>query len=226
MSHEKQKNLLASSLVSNGTNMLLVESLKSIFPEDNSNKPTADFSLNSKRDFFSEDTIKIMDKIRELELGFSSIPTVQTKGSSLNERLFDARANVKILISQVSMHISAELRERLFRQIDLLHDPEEWEDGESPINLLSFKTFLRWVYLNSPEKLPSFGLSSSGNFIASWIVNKDRLILEFLSKDNIKWFVTKYYVEEADHGAGTTKISRISDVLAPYNINDWLSVKG
>ena len=52
---------------------------------------------------------------------------------TLEDRLFDATANVKILTSQVAMHLDPEWRERLFKQLDSLHDPEEWEAEDKPI---------------------------------------------------------------------------------------------
>ncbi|MCZ6804019.1 MAG: hypothetical protein O7D86_08830 [Proteobacteria bacterium] len=179
---------------------------------------------NAVEQYFSRQTEEVMKKIRELEENTLSISEkIYEKRVTLDEQLFDAKANVKILLSQVSMHFSDTLRKKLFHQIDLLHDPDDWEDGDDPIQLQSFKTFLRWFYLYKPPQLPNFGLSNTGHFIASWLTNhnKDSLILEFLSDDRITWFVTEYYDEEADHGSGSTKLSRIADVLAPYHSDNW-----
>ena len=184
---------------------------------------TADFSSVSSSSLYSDDTANVLSKIQELESGFSNQPPISSLGAGLGEQLFDARANVKILVSQVSMHLSNELRERLFQQIDLLHDPDEWEDGDEPIHLKSFKTFLRWFYLNNPKNLPSFGLSSRGNFITSWMANNnnDRLILEFLPDDRVKWFITKQFEDGSDNVTGTTMLNRISKMLRPFKPEEW-----
>lgn len=185
-----------------------------------------DLPLELAEQLFSSDTNRVFERIRQLE---KHVPTSSHDfidgPSTVEEELFDARAEAKILYSEVSMHFGLELRERLFDQIDRLHDPDDWEDGDTPIQQKSLKTFLRWFYLNEPEKLPSFGLSDTGYFVASWLSNdnKDRLVLEFLSNDRIKWFVTKFFQNEADHSAGVTDLSRISSSLNPYEIQNWLS---
>lgn len=175
----------------------------------------------------SSQTVNVMEQIRDLEKRTSLVTqNISDREVSLDEQLFDARASVKILFSKVSMHFSKALREKLFYQIDLLHDCDDWEEGDESIQLQSFNTFLRWYYLNDPQRTPSFGLSSTGQFIASWVANENRdsLILEFLPNDRIKWFVSKYYDEELDRSSGQTMLNRVSTVLAPYCLEDWFRV--
>lgn len=204
--------------------MIPTSSTRSMSPHKDFDGSTTVFSSGLVEKYLSADTEEVMAKISELEGTLSIHENIYEKRVTLDERLFDARADVKILLSQVSMHFSMALREKLFIQIDLIHDLDDWEEGDDPIQLQSFNTFLRWFFLNEPSQLPNFGLSAGGNFIASWLVNnKDTLILEFLSSDRIKWFVTKYYDEEADHSSGSTKLSRIVDVLTPYHTDDWFT---
>jgi hypothetical protein len=186
--------------------------------------PQPSLSTNELKKYFSRETEEVMKKIRELEENSISISQkIHDKRVTLDEKLFDAKANVKILLSQVSMHFSNALREKLFHQIDLLHDPDDWEDGDTPIQLQSFKTFLRWFYLYKPPQLPNFGLSDTGHFIASWLTNhnKDSLILEYCPNDRITWFVTEYYDDEPDYGSGSTNLSRIAYVLSSYHSEKW-----
>lgn len=175
---------------------------------------------------FSAETSHLFKTIGQLESSKSPTSRDDLQGRrSVNELLFDARAAAKVAFSQVSMHFSADFRERLFDQVDRLHEADDWEEGDLPVKTLSFNTFLRWFYLNKPERLPSFGLTSAGHFIATWLCNenKDRLILEFLPRDRIKWFVTKDYDGELDYGAGITVLTRILISLAPYDPSSWLS---
>src|ERR1700730_14825270 len=46
--------------------------------------------------------------------------------NTLQERLFDALAGAKVLTAQVAMHLDRQWRDKLFRQLDSLHDPDEW----------------------------------------------------------------------------------------------------
>lgn len=191
---------------------------------DSDSPPTG--SVGGQEDkLFSHETSNLFKTIAQLDRRKSptSLNDFQGRGG-VDEMLFDARAAAKVAFSQVSMHFSADFRERLFDQVDRLHDADDWEDGDFPVERLSFNTFLRWFYLNKPERLPSFGLSSAGHFIATWLCNenKDRLTLEFLPSDRIKWFVTKDYGGELDHGAGITVLTRILTSLAPYDPDSWM----
>ncbi len=182
----------------------------------------------AQESLFSVDTIKVMDQIRALDIDNSASHIsrfFRAKPPKLEEKLFDAKAQVKILFSQVSMHFSKDLRTKLFDQLDLLHEIEGWEEGDDAVKTESFSTFLRWLYLYRPDNFPSLGLSFSGHLIASWLANdnKDILTLEFLHRDTIKWYVTKYFDKEPEQGNGTASLRRIGNTLSPYHTEDWFS---
>ncbi len=223
MSDEKSKTIMTLPTMHYGGDM--ISPVGSAY-EGPTNLKT-ELSARVVGSYFSDQTTEVMEKILDLEKKntLSASETVYKKRITVVERLFDARADVKILFSRVSMHFSGALREKLFHQIDILHDLDDWEEGDDPIQLQSFNTFLRWYYLNKPSKLPNFGLSGSGHFIASWLANdnRNRLIFEFLSNDRIKWFVTKCYGDETDHGSGLTKLTRIADMLEPYRADEWFT---
>lgn len=186
--------------------------------------------LSGAASLSSQQTNEIMRKIEALKNQPSQVALTATHAPSsrentLEERLFDARANVKILTSAVAMYLEREWREKLFYQIDLLHDPEEWEAEDEPINQSSFKTFLRTYLQIIPKRRPGLGLSYMGNLIAAWTTGRDRLTIEFLPDDNVRWVVTKYFNDEPERGAGQSKISRLLQNLAPYNPECWFSQK-
>src|SRR5271167_4758526 len=96
---------------------------------------------------FSDQTKEITRRVQALQnhpaLG-SPLERVSVSGEkATQEDLFDALAGVKILTSQVAMHLDGEWRTKLFRQLDSLHDPAEWEEGDQPIQQASFATFLK-----------------------------------------------------------------------------------
>src|SRR5688572_7984807 len=62
------------------------------------------------------------------------------EAQSDTERVFQALAGAKILTSQVAMHLSKDWRDRLFGQLDSLHDTSEWERGDSPVAHGSYAT--------------------------------------------------------------------------------------
>src|SRR5690349_18683578 len=64
---------------------------------------------------------------------------------NLEANLFSNRAELKVLTSQVSMHLAEKQRIDLFRQIDELLDKENWTEDDRTINSKSYKTFLRFM---------------------------------------------------------------------------------
>jgi len=143
----------------------------------------------------------------------------------LQERLFDALANVKILTSQVAMHLERAWKDKLFRQLDSLHDPEEWEAGDLPIEQSSFATFLKAMLKINPERRPGLGLSSAGNLIAAWTTDQDRLTIEFFSNDRIRFVLSRRVPDDDDteRFAGDTSVARLAEGLAGYHPERWFS---
>lgn len=172
-------------------------------------------------DFYNQNS-SIMARIEALK----NVPTY-TWGQNLLERktselgvkeaLFDACANVKIITSQISMHLQKGWREKLFYQIDLIHDSEGWDDDDNIINLESFKVFLSWITQIEFMRGPGIGLSPEGFLIAAWTNEKNRLTLEFFPDKKVHWISTISVDDELERSAGLTTISRLNTVLSPYN---------
>lgn len=150
-------------------------------------------------------------------------PAAQAIDVSLDARLFDALASAKILTAQVAMHLDRAWRDKLFRQIDALLDPEEWETDDEPLQQSSFSTFLKAILSIRPVRRPGLGLSPSGHLIAAWTTGRDRLTIEFLPDDHVRWVLTLYYDDEPDRFAGQTPVARLMEGLRPHNPERWFS---
>ncbi len=176
----------------------------------------------------SEGTNRIAHSIATLQ-NPPSPGTIKLKSSlapdeqPLEKSFFDALAEAKILASQVAMHLTAEWRKRLFEQLDSLHDPAEWEAGSAPITQSSFSTFLKAILALKPSRRPALGLSHSGNLIASWTVGGDRLTIEFLPDDRVRWVLARLRDGERERFAGHTSVARLFEGLAPYQPQYWFS---
>lgn len=151
-----------------------------------------------------------------------SLPSLSNE-KSIEERLFAATSSVKILTSQVAMHLEREWREKLFRQIDSLHDVDEWEPDDLPVQQSSFATFLKAVCQIQPQRRPGLGLSSSGHLIATWATGKDHLTIEFLPKDRVRWVLTRNYEDGPERVAAEASVSRLYDGLKSYHPEHWFS---
>lgn len=157
----------------------------------------------------------------------ASLTGTPVEGQPLEARVFEALAAAKILTSHVAMHLEQEFRNKLFRQLDSLHDTDEWEDGDEPINRPSFQTFLKAILTIKPERGPGLGLSHTGNVIAAWTTGRDRLTIEFLPNDRVSWVLARYNdTDEPARFAGQTSVSELVEGLAPHRPEHWFSYEG
>jgi hypothetical protein len=147
----------------------------------------------------------------------------RSDGKSLHERLFDALADVKILTSQVAMHLEREWRDRLFRLLDSLHNTEEWEAGDEPIRKSSYVTFLKAILNIKPDRRPGLGLTPEGYLIATWTTGEDRLTIVFLPYDRVRWVLSRHYDDDAERFAGDTGVARLADGLMAHHPEHWFS---
>lgn len=171
----------------------------------------------------SEGTQVVEKRIEELRIPPSPASLwTPTSGRPLEERLFDATASVKILTSQIAMHLEREWRDKLFKQLDSLHDLQEWDEDDEPIRQASFATFLKAIVQIKPKRRPGLGLSHTGNLIAAW-TEADRLTIEFLANDRVRWVVGRRRDDEPEHIAGQTRVDRLAEALAPYNPAIWFA---
>src|SRR5207248_710206 len=146
---------------------------------------------------------------------------IRQREPSVTERLYDALASAKVMTSQISMHLSAEWRRTLFAKLDELLDASDWHEDASILNAASFETFLRFVTFLNPTRRPVLGLSDEGNFLAAWIDGPNRLTLEFLPKDLIRWVLVRHLDDEQESAAAQVPLLRLSKTLEAYQPERW-----
>jgi len=146
-----------------------------------------------------------------------------TQDQSLEAKLYAALADAKVLTSQVAMHLDREWRNKLFRQLDSLHDMEEWDKETNPLQRASFATFLRTLHSIGMQRRPGLGLSYAGNLIGAWTIGANRLTLEFMPNDQVRWILTRDRDGALDRAAGETNVARLSNVLSPYDPGVWFN---
>jgi len=146
-------------------------------------------------------------------------PSVITRSTEAS--LFDATAAAKIMISQVAMHLDNVWRNKLYYQIDSLHEFDEWDPDDKPLQQHSFYTFLRALLQVRPTRFPGLGLSHDGYILAAWISGENRLAAEFLENDRVQWVLTRQLNGEIERSSSTTTLSRWLQCLEPYNPAEW-----
>lgn len=145
----------------------------------------------------------------------ASVPTSQfATPISLAERVFHALAEAKIWTSRVAMRLDLAARDRCFRQLDLLHDCDEWFGDDQPLLLVSYKSFVRFMISEGGQSRPSLALNPDGHLLAVWEASGNRLTIEFKENDRLQWVVS---CADGDRTAGITSLASIMSRLTPYN---------
>jgi hypothetical protein len=145
--------------------------------------------------------------------------------TTFSENAFQALADAKVWTGKIAMHLDREARDRYFKQLDQLHDCEEWVDGDLPLQLDSYKGFIRFMFLARGAAKPSLALSSKGRLLAVWRADTDRLTVEFLSGDSVDWVVSHKVGDQIERAAGSTTITRLLANLAPYRVKEWFGIE-
>lgn len=144
-----------------------------------------------------------------------------THERTVSEILFDATASAKILTAQVAMHLDREWRQKLFAQLDSLHDPDEWQEGDQPVQQASFATFLKAMFALKPKRRPGLGLSFGGHLIAAWTSGRNRLTIEFQPNDRVRWVISRYPSNELEQDAGRVHVADLAGRLQPHHPEEW-----
>jgi hypothetical protein len=146
----------------------------------------------------------------------STAQNVQAKSETINGKLAEKGASLKRIAASVGMYLDPDWRRRLFAKLDSLLDPAEWDGDFALPSEPSFSTFLRMIIYLHPTKRPGIGLSSKGHFLSSWTNDQDRIVVECLANDDVRWVLSHHLNGHLESGAGRTKIYRLPDVVHPY----------
>jgi len=149
--------------------------------------------------------------------------SVVPHAKSLEERLFEALAAVKVLTSKIAMHLDREWRDRLFAHLDRMHSPGEWQEDDELLSSASFETFLKAWFLLRPQRNPGFGISVRGYLFASWVNENRQLTLEFFPDGRVSWVLSIPGEPVRERASGQTAVVKLMSRLAPYEPELWFA---
>jgi len=139
----------------------------------------------------------------------------------IERALRDSKSSFKVLVSRVSMHLGFEWLQKLFAQIDSLLDIEEWDEKDPIPALETARTFIRLLLILKVKRKPGIGISNAGNLIAAWTTGQNRLTVECLPSDRVRWIVARMNEGEIERAVGEGRIDRLRDLLQPYEPSVW-----
>lgn len=198
--------------------MLLINQKKFAKPD-----LTGRFSVSNEAELIRNHLRKIIESDRIIEATKHQVHNPIKTDTSMETRLYDAKAICKIKTAELAMYLSDDMRTRFFSQLDNLLDPDNWEEDDDPITIESFTTLLRMILFLHPSRRPGLGATQNGNIIAAWTNEKDRLTVECFPNDKIRWVLSRYIDDARESAAGDTQLIRLPEVLSPYNPERWFS---
>jgi hypothetical protein len=136
--------------------------------------------------------------------------------------LFERLTELTIESSRIAMHLDRDWRDGLFKQLSLTMLPDEWDEDDQLPLVRSFQTFLRATVFWRFVERPGTAISAEGNFIASWTKEGERVTLEWLPDDQVRWVVSRPLGELRESAAGRTDVRRLKSVLSPYEVAGWI----
>ena len=148
-----------------------------------------------------------------------------SQDGEIERRLFDSLSEIKIFLSQVSMHLDNAMRNKIFDQLDKICNVEEWDIADDPIEISSFRTFIRMIFLINPTRYPGLALANKGNLLAYWVNEDSRLSIECLERDSVKIVLSKRLDNDIDRAAIITTIGNVMNRLSPYSPSCWFDSK-
>ncbi|MDR7153280.1 hypothetical protein J2W40_000074 [Sphingobium xenophagum] len=190
--------------------------------------PSSRFSKENRLSSFLKTSSAVMDPAwKPVVSGSSAGPAmrvgpVTAEKEPVAAKLFSATASAKIWTSKVAMHLDRAVRDRIFRQLDILHDADEWIDDGYPVLLESYKTFIRALVHHHIHTRPSLSLMPSGHILAMWKDGQDKLSVEFMPYDKTRWMV-QVKLDDVERAAGLSSLERLREVLQPYGADRWFN---
>jgi hypothetical protein len=169
------------------------------------------------------DAIRIEKRLRDMRTlltsaasALSDVRDIEPADSEAGEQLRQKLAALKRLTAAVAMHLDRNWRNKLFGTLDRLLDPEDWDSEFRLPSEQSFSTFLRMIIYLHPTRRPGLGLSPGGHFLAAWTKGGDRIVVECLSNDEVRWVLSRTLDGQRESGAGKVLLHRIPEVTAAY----------
>jgi hypothetical protein len=164
-----------------------------------------------------DDRLKSMRMLLSGAVGnLATVKDIDDKPSDIRTQLLSKLVSLKRITATVAMHLDPSWRIALFNTLERLLDPDDWDLEFKLPSEQSFSTFLRTMIYLHPSRRPGLGLSLTGHFLAAWSRDRDRIVIECIGNDEVRWVLSRTIDGERESGAGTVLLHRVPEVTAPY----------
>jgi hypothetical protein len=162
---------------------------------------------------------KLIDDLiqsRRVSGGVISKSAAAPASASLEGRLSERLLSFKKMISPISRYLDHGWRMELLETLDRLFEFDDWDAEFALPEPHSFATFLRLVIHLHPTKRPGLGMSARGHILASWSRGRDRIVIECLANDELRWVLSQSIEGCRESAAGKNRIQRLTDLIEGY----------
>ncbi len=154
--------------------------------------------------------------------GYLSAPNCSELELTLEETLYSNKAELKILLSRVAMHLTKSKKEDIFKQIDELLNIDYFdEEDDSLVNKTSFASFVKFLCLNPNMKRVALTVSNPGNISGTWVLENGRMHIEFLPDGKYRTSVMRRDGQETESLVHQGSIRSMIRFLADINLTKW-----
>jgi hypothetical protein len=126
--------------------------------------------------------------------------------ASFEEKLFDVRVKLKVLVAQYAMHVSEPDRDRIFKQLDDIINIEDWHVEDVFPKHEAFQELLKWSIYSHDYDWTSLGVSDQGDILVSWITDSALLTANLAGKGVVRWTARIKSQTGLEHAAGSCSL--------------------
>jgi hypothetical protein len=121
---------------------------------------------------------------------------------SIDATIFNSLVELKVGVAQYAMHLSPEIRAKIFSDLDEIINVEDWYEEDALPRFSSFRDFLKWTIYSKRFNWTSIGISDEGNILVAWKSTKALLTARYDGEGRVWWTATIYSDEENNFAAG------------------------
>lgn len=125
---------------------------------------------------------------------------------SFQQRVFDARVEMKVAVSNYAMHLAPETRAKLFHDLDEVINIDDWYEEDALPNTVSFRDFLKWTIYSKRYNWLSIGFSDEGNILSAWKSGYGLLTATFRGNSRVLWTATRSSPDGETYAAGESTL--------------------
>ena len=125
-----------------------------------------------------------------------------TKSQDLVTTIFNSLVELKVGVAQYAMHLTSDVRAKLFTNLDEIINTEEWYEEDVLPQFSSFRDFLKWTIYSKRFNWTSIGISDEGNILVAWKSAKALLTARYDGEGRVWWTVAVNSDDEKDFAAG------------------------